>query len=167
MLNLLPPTIQHCLTSAKLLKIIYLFFTLMKTKRNFFHLTQLLQYTQEKRTLKKFYPFSYLYLNLTKLKVLSVIAINVISAKIILYLIIHLGVTLLVEYIVLEVACHIATLIWFTSFLVRILETSMKVQLLIFRPALESTKTTSRLRKVAVLLPIISTTDGGIEAIPT
>ena len=66
---------------------------------------------QEKRTLKKFYPFSYLYLNLTKLKVLSVIAINVISAKIILYLIIHLGVTLLVEYIVLEVACHIATLI--------------------------------------------------------
>ena len=35
------------------------------------------------------------------MKVLSVIAINVISAKIILYLIIHLGVTLLVEYIVL------------------------------------------------------------------
>ena len=48
--DLLPPIIQHFLSSTKLSKIIYLFFTLIRTRRNFFHLTHLLQYTEEKES---------------------------------------------------------------------------------------------------------------------
>ena len=59
------------------------------------------------------------------MKVTSVIVINVISARIILYLTINLTVRLLVECIVLEVACLVTALMLLTLFLVRIVETSM------------------------------------------
>ena len=59
------------------------------------------------------------------MKVISVIVINVISARIILNLTINLSERLLVECIMLEVACLVIGLMLFTLFLVRIVETSM------------------------------------------
>ena len=64
--------------------------------KKLFPLNSLL-YTEEKRILRKFYLLPYFHLNLTKMKVISVIVINVISARIILYLTINLKVRLLVE----------------------------------------------------------------------
>ena len=59
------------------------------------------------------------------MKVISVTVINVISARIILNLTINLSERLLVECIMLEVACLVIGLMLFTLFLVRIVETSM------------------------------------------
>ena len=73
------------------------------------------------------------------MRVISVIVIDVISTRIILYLIINLSVRLLVECIVLELACLEAAVILFTLFLVRIVEITMEVQLLILRLDLEYT----------------------------
>ena len=52
----------------------------------------------------------------------------------------------------LKVACLVTVLILFTLFLVRIVETSMLVQLLILRLELEYTKATSGRRKIGVVL---------------
>ena len=114
----------------------------------------------------KFYFLPYFHLNLTKMKFLSAIVINVISARIILYLI-NLRVRLLVECTVFEVACLLIALILFTLFLVIIAETSMQVQLLILKLDLEFTKATSRLRKIGVVMADILTTNVVIEAILT
>ena len=84
-----------------------------------------LLYTEEKRILRKFYLLPYFHLNLTKMKVISVIVINVISARIILYLTTNLSIRLLVECIVLEKAYLVTALMLFILFLVRIVETSM------------------------------------------
>ena len=73
------------------------------------------------------------------MRVISVIVIDVVSTRIILYLTTNLKVRLLVECIVLEVACLEAALMLFTLFLVRIVETTMEVQLLILRLDLEYT----------------------------
>ena len=70
-----------------------------------------------------------------------------------LYLTINLSLRLVVECIVLEVACLVTALMLFTLFLVRIVETSMYVQLLILRLDLEYTKATSRRRKIGMVLP--------------
>ena len=76
----------------------------MKIKRNF-RVTHLLLYIEEKGILKKFYLLPYFHLNLTKMKVISVIAINVISARTFLYLAINLSLRLLVEFIEVEAEC--------------------------------------------------------------
>ena len=83
-----------------------------------------LLYAEEKRILRKFYHLPYSHLNLTKMKVMSVIVINVISARIILHLTINISVRLLVECTVLEVTCLVTALL-FTLFPVRIVETSV------------------------------------------
>ena len=53
----------------------------------------------------------------------------------------------------LEVACFVTSPVSFTLFLVRIVENSMQVFSLISRLNIKSTKATSRLRKITVLLP--------------
>ena len=58
----------------------------------------------------------------------------------------------------LEVGCLVTVLMLFTLFLIRIVETSMYVQLLILRLDLEYTKATLRRRIVGVALPDILTT---------
>ena len=99
------------------------------------------------------------------MKVQPAIVMNVIFARIILSLIINLNARLLVESTVLDIACLITTLMLFPLFLVRIVETSMYLQLLILSLDLELTKATSRLRKTGVVLPDILTTNVVIEAI--
>ena len=59
----------------------------------------------------------------------------------------------------IEKTCLVTSLMLFTSFLIRTVETSLLVQLMISRLDLESTKATSRLRKIAVVLPDILTTN--------
>ena len=61
--------------------------------------------TEEKRILRKFYLLPNFQLNLAKMKVLSVIVINVTYRRIILYMRINLSVRLLVEGTVLAAAC--------------------------------------------------------------
>ena len=58
----------------------------------------------------------------------------------------------------LEVGCLVTVLMLFTLFLIRIVETSMYVQLLILRLDLEYTKAALRRRIVGVELPDILTT---------
>ena len=55
----------------------------------------------------------------------------------------------------LEVGCLVTVLMLFTLFLIRIVETSMYVQLLILRLDLEYTKAALRRRIVGVALPDI------------
>ena len=99
------------------------------------------------------------------MKVQPAIVMNVIFARIILSLIINLSARLLVESTVLDIACLITALMLFPLFLVRTVETSMYLQLLISSLDLELTKATSRLRKTGVVLPDILTTNVVIEAI--
>ena len=69
--------------------------------------------------------------------------------------------------IVLEVACLVTALMLFTLFLVRIVETSMYVELLILRLDLEYSNMTSRRKTTGVVLLDVLTENAVIVAILT
>ena len=114
-----------------------------------FHLFHSLHYTEQKTILRKFYLLPYFHLNVAKIKVQSVVVINLISVRIILYFIVNLSARLLVECTVLEVACLVTAKYCLLIYIISCKNCRYRI----------STIATSRLRKICVVLPDILTTN--------
>ena len=136
----------------------------MKTLRKFFHLTHLLQYTEEKRIFRRFCLLSYFHLNLTKSEssISNCNKCDICKNYLISDNKFQCKVTGRVYSVRSSLSCDTHNVVHIISCM--IVEASMYVQLLILRLDLEPTKATSKPRKISVVLPEILTTNVGIES---